>query len=73
MIFSAVLHYTLQYCIIVFSTALSVMQSDGKWQSNVYPLNPFLIGLLNIVKTYQHIESLYMLGYEIFGRFSDGV
>ena len=36
-------------------------------------LNLFLTGLLNIVKGYQHIKSLHMLGYERFGRFSDGV
>ena len=36
-------------------------------------LNLFLIGFLNIVKDYQHMKSLYMLGYESFGRFSDGV
>ena len=36
-------------------------------------LNSFLTGLLNTMKGYQHIKSLYMLGYESFGRFSDGV
>ena len=36
-------------------------------------LNLFLTGFLNIVNGYQHLKSLYMLGYESFGKFSDGV
>ena len=36
-------------------------------------LNLFLIGFLNIVKSYQHIKACTLLGYESFGRFSDGV
>ena len=39
----------------------------------MFIFKPVLIGFINIVKSYQHIKSLYMLGYESFGRFSDGV
>ena len=53
-------------------TLLCLTQWNCKWQSNV-SLNLFLIGFLNIVKRYQHIKSLYMLGFERFGRCSDGV
>ena len=55
----------------MWNDSLYLMQSNC--DSQMFIFKPVFNWVLKYCKNYQHIKSLYILGYESFGRFSDRV